>query len=136
MQKILVKHFFNFKFAEAKFLHNILVQLNCIQQYLGQILVTIEKLLILQIVAFMTGLSKRKLLNNYWATLNLVNVNLLSNPNVNPKNGVAYKNNMKCQIAKIFRAGPQTPLLQSSEIPNLDLTAQIGNFWFTPWRCM
>ena len=94
MQKILVKHFFNFKFAEAKFLHNFLVQLNCIQQYLGQILVTIEKLLILQIVAFMTGLSKRKLLSNYWATFNLVNVNLLGNPNVNPKNGVAYKKNV------------------------------------------
>ena len=91
MQKILVKHFFNFKFAEAKFLHNFLVQLNCIQQYLEQILVTIEKLLILQIVAFMTGLSKRKLLSNYWATFNLVNVNLLGNPNVNPKNGAAYK---------------------------------------------
>ena len=35
-----------------------LVQLNCVQQYLGQILVTIEKLLILHIVVFMPGLSK------------------------------------------------------------------------------
>ena len=34
------------------------VQLNCVQQYLGQILVTIKKLLILHIVVFMTGLSK------------------------------------------------------------------------------
>ena len=25
------------------------------------------------------------------------------------------------------------PLLQSSEIPNLGLMAQIGNFWLTPW---
>ena len=32
-----------------------------------------------------------------------------------------------------FRAGPQTPLLQSSVIPNLDLMAQFGNFWLTPW---
>ena len=31
-----------------------------------------------------------------------------------------------------FRAGPQTPLLQSSEIPKLGLTALIGNFWLTP----
>ena len=26
------------------------------------------------------------------------------------------------------------PLLQSSEIPNLGLTAQIGNFWLTLWQ--
>ena len=32
-----------------------------------------------------------------------------------------------------FRAGPQTPLLQSSEILDLGLTAQIGNFWLPPW---
>ena len=32
-----------------------------------------------------------------------------------------------------FRAGPQSPLLQSSVIPNLDLMAQFGNFWLTPW---
>ena len=32
-----------------------------------------------------------KLVSNYLATLNLENVNLLSKPNVNPKNGVAYK---------------------------------------------
>ena len=31
---------------------------------------------------------------------------------------------------------PQIPLLQSSEIPNLGLTAQIGNFWLTPWYCV
>ena len=33
-----------------------------------------------------------KLLSNFKATFNLENVNLLSNHNVNPKNGVAYKN--------------------------------------------
>ena len=32
-----------------------------------------------------------KLLSNSKATFNLENVNLLNNPNVNPKNGVAYK---------------------------------------------
>ena len=32
-----------------------------------------------------------KLLTNYLATFNLENVNLLSKPNVNPKNRVAYK---------------------------------------------
>ena len=31
-----------------------------------------------------------------------------------------------------FRASPQTPLLQSSEILNLGVTAQTGNFWLTP----
>ena len=35
-----------------------------------------------------------KLVSNYLATLNLENVNLLSKPNVNPKNGVAYKKNV------------------------------------------
>ena len=40
------------------------------------------------------GLSKWKLLSNYEATFNLENVNLLSNPNVNPKNRVAYEKNM------------------------------------------
>ena len=50
-----------------------------------------------------------------------------------------------CQIAKnfgalpqiplgAFRVGPQTPLFQSSEIPNLCLTAQNGNFWLTPCK--
>ena len=34
------------------------VQLNCVQCYLGQILVTTEKLLVLRIDAFMSGLSK------------------------------------------------------------------------------
>ena len=33
-----------------------------------------------------------KLLSNSYATLNLENVNLLSNPNINPQNGVANKN--------------------------------------------
>ena len=32
-----------------------------------------------------------KLLSNSYATFNLENVNLLSNPSVNPQNGVAYK---------------------------------------------
>ena len=32
-----------------------------------------------------------KLLSNSYATFNLENVNLLSDPNVNPENGVAYK---------------------------------------------
>ena len=35
-----------------------LVQLNCVKECLGQILVTIEKLLILHLVAVMLGLSK------------------------------------------------------------------------------
>ena len=35
-------------------------------------------------------------------------------------------------LLAVFRVGPQTPLLQSSEIPNLGLTAQTGNFWLTP----
>ena len=34
-----------------------------------------------------------KLLSNSQATFNLENVNLLGNPNVNPKNRVAYKKN-------------------------------------------
>ena len=34
-----------------------------------------------------------------------------------------------------FRAGPQTPLLQNSEIPNLGRKAQMGNFWLTPCIC-
>ena len=42
----------------------------------------------------MPGLSNWKLLSNNEATFNLENVNLLSNPNVNPKNGVAYKKNV------------------------------------------
>ena len=123
------------------------MQNNCVQQYLGQILVTAEKLLILHIVIFMPGLSKRKLLSNYSATFNLGNTNLLSNPNVNPKNQVAYKNKifqgftpnsigdlLRRSIRGLQRRNP-TPLLQSSEIPNLGLTAQIGNFWLTPWLC-
>ena len=42
----------------------------------------------------MPGLSKWKLLSNFQATFNLENVNLLSNPNVNPLNVVAKKNNV------------------------------------------
>ena len=41
------KYFFNYKFTEAKFLHNCF----CVQQYSGQMLVTIEKLLILCLYA-------------------------------------------------------------------------------------
>ena len=121
------------------------MQLNCVQQYLGQILETVEKLLILHIVIFMPGLSKWKLLSNYSATFNLENINLQSNPNVNPKNQVAYKNKifqyftpnsigdlLRRSIRGLQSRNP-TPLLQSSEIPNLGLTAQIGNFWLTPW---
>ena len=43
------------------------------------------------------------------------------------KNSQSFPNSTKSLVAA-FRAGPQTPLLQSSEIPNLGLTAQIGNF--------
>ena len=49
---------FNFKFTKAKFLHN------C-TWYLGQILVTIEKLLILQIVAFMPLEVAKQLLSKF-----------------------------------------------------------------------
>ena len=42
----------------------------------------------------MPGLSKWKLLSSSKATFNLENVNLVSNPNVNLKNGVAYKKNV------------------------------------------
>ena len=35
-----------------------------------------------------------KLLSNSKETFNIENVNLLSNPNPNPKNGVAYKKNV------------------------------------------
>ena len=65
-----------------------------------------EKLLILVIGAFIPGLSNWKLLNNYWATFNLenkqANVNNAKQANVNPKNGVTYKNTCKCSLAKIF----------------------------------
>ena len=53
-------------------------------------MVTIEKLLILHIFACMPVLSKWKLRSNYLATFNFENVDLLSNPNFNPKNGIAY----------------------------------------------
>ena len=97
-----------------------LAQLNCVQWYLGQILLAIEKCLILQIVAFMPGLSKFfafrkyivaiytasvpdkflkikfwKSLSNSKTTFNVEKVeNLLRNANINPKNGVAYKKNV------------------------------------------
>ena len=53
-------------------------------------LVIIEKLLILHIVAFMPLEITKQLLSNS----NLEKVNLLNNPNVNPKNGVAYQKNV------------------------------------------
>ena len=34
------------------------------------------------------------MLSNSYRTFNLENVNLLSNPNINPKSGIAYKKNM------------------------------------------
>ena len=43
---------------------------------------------------FTPGLSKWKLLSNSWATFNLENVNLLSNPTFTFKNGVTYKKNV------------------------------------------
>ena len=42
-----------------------------------------------------------KLLSNSKATVNLENVNSLSNPNVKPQNGVAYKKKRVCFL--IFR---------------------------------
>ena len=38
----------------------------------------------------MPVLSKWKLRSNYLAIFNFENVDLLSNPNFNPKNGIAY----------------------------------------------
>ena len=46
-----------------------------------------------------------KLLSNSQATFNLENVNLLSNPNVNPKNGVAYKKT--CVTKEIIKFSSQ-----------------------------
>ena len=46
----------------------------------------------------MPALSKWKLRSNYLATFNFENVDLLSNPNFNPKNGIAY--NKKSVSAK------------------------------------
>ena len=54
-------NFFNFKFTEAKFLHKCLDY-----KYLEQILVTIEKMLILHIVAFMPLQIAKYLLSNFW----------------------------------------------------------------------
>ena len=76
---------FNFKFIEAKFFHTVFGTLNCVQYCLGQILVTIEKLLILYVVVFMP--LEIALLSSFY----LESVNLVSNPNVDPKNGIAYK---------------------------------------------
>ena len=70
---------------------------------------------------------------------------MLRNTNVNPKNGVAYEKCVSPKEPKFsgalpqtplgpFRASPQTLLLQSSEIPNLGLMGQTGNFWLTPWE--
>ena len=50
----------------------------------------------------------------------------------------------KCQVAKIFKGfaqislgafkvGPQTPPAPKLRNSNLCLTAQVGNFWLTPW---
>ena len=39
------------------------------------------------------------MLSNPQATFNLGNVNLLSNPNINPKDGVAYNKNKYTQVA-------------------------------------
>ena len=114
------------------------MQLNCVQQYLGPILVTIEKLLI-----FIPGLSKWKLLSNYLVTFNIENVNLLSNPMLTLKMELLIKIFVSPKEPKFsgallqtplgpFRVSPQTPLLQSSEILSLGLTTQTGNFWLTP----
>ena len=50
----------------------------------------------------MPGLSNWKLLSNYLATFNLENVNLLSNPNVNLRNGVAYKKTCRLNMGLFF----------------------------------
>ena len=76
---------FNFKFTEATFFHTVFGTLNCVQYCLGQMLVIIEKLLNLYIVVFMP--LEIALLSNFY----LESVNLLSIPNVDPKNGIVYK---------------------------------------------
>ena len=74
-----------------------MAQLNCIKEYLGQILATIEKIVNLTFSCLYTRpikvvgqLKFWKLLSNSAVTFNVENVNLLSNPNVKPENGVAY----------------------------------------------
>ena len=105
MQKILVglwvKNFtfsmlssLNLNFCTTFFF---LVQINCMQKYLGQILVAIEKLFNFTFSCLyarpikVSLLKFWKLLGNYLATFNFENVNLLSNPNVKPQNVVGYK---------------------------------------------
>ena len=46
---------------------------------------------------FQTNFLKLKL-SNSWATFNLENGNFLSNPNINPKNGVAYNTCIGCKL--------------------------------------
>ena len=103
---------------EAKFLHKFLhlVQLNCVQQYLGPILVIIEKLLI-----FIPDLSKWKLLSNYEVTFNIENVNLLSNPMLTLQMELLIKIRVSPKEQKFSGALPRTPLT--------------GNFRLTPWCC-
>ena len=79
----------------------------------------------------MPGLSNWKLLSNYQATFNLEKVNLLSNPNVNPKNGVAYEKMCKSNNSQNFLNIQEPQWLPSEQAPNLGLTTQIGNFWLT-----
>ena len=50
----------------------------------------------------MPDLSKWKLLSNSYATFNLETVTLLSNPNINPKNGVTYKKNLYWEFVLSF----------------------------------
>ena len=58
-------------------------------------------------------------LSNSWATFNLENVNLLSNPNVNPKNEVAYKKNRLCENITLFiRVGNPKLAEKLSKDPN------------------
>ena len=44
---------------------------------------------------------------------------------------ISAKQPKPCTPFGAYRAGPRTPLLQSSEIPNSALTVQIGNFQLT-----
>ena len=53
----------------------------------------------------MPGLSNWKLLSNYYVTFKLENVNLLSNPDVNPKNGVAFKKMCKSKNSQKHQWG-------------------------------
>ena len=60
----------------------------------------------------MPGLSKWKLLSNYYATFSLENINLLSNPSIalTLKIKLLIKKTCKCQIAKIFRGFIPNPI--------------------------